>query len=398
MLAQICTSATNFIFTAFLIKNMSLADFGVFSILFSLAFFLGGAVSATTSTQMAVYTGEIHPTQTQKFISLMMWRHYKISSATGAILISASFIFSKTLPITSITTETAACFLAALAYSHKDFILKVLYEKKQENSLLILNITTATTLLLIMATALHLQIPVTPEVALFSFSAANITPSLLWQIKLKIKPIKNRKHKTTLISWKNSAHNLVAHTLSNLRSQGYIYITGFILGSPAVAALNAARMIAMPAFVIVPAITQRMIPSLSKSISTGDNNEISKIKRKAENTTLWVGVVVSLLMLIIYPVIENIIFSKYEDNFSYAAIWLIIAIISGARAVNETALVAGRQFSTQSRLNLYSLVILIFLSSILSLSLGAIGALIALLISEAAFLIQARILTIRNQR
>lgn len=375
-----------------------MAEFGVFSIIFSLAFFIGGAIAATTSTQMAVYAGELHSIHKSKFISYMLWKHNKISLATGIVSIALSYIISEINSNIEITTKIAACCLAAFSYSYKDFILKVFYEEKKEDSLLHLSIVSSIILLLAIQLIYVLNIIINTEIALFIYSTATILPTLHWQIKLKINPIKNRKYDSKLISWKYSLHNLIAHTLSNLRSQGYIYITGLILGSPAVAALNAARMIAMPAFVIVPAITQKMLPTLSKSISSGNANETSIIKKKATLSILWIGIAISSFMLLVYPIIDNIIYSKYEKNLSYVAIWFIIAIASGTRAVHETALVAGRQFSIQSRLNLNSLIILTLLTTILSFFFGPTGALLSLLASEITFLMQIKTLSNKSQQ
>ncbi len=398
MLAQISTSAANFIFTAILIKNMSPAEFGVFSIVFSLAFFIGGATSATTATQMAVHVGEIHAANKSEFISNMLWKHNKISILTGAALIALSYILDETFSDIKITTKIAACCLTAFSYSYRDFILKVLYEEKKEVSLLYLSITSSILLLSIIGLFFELKVFINTEIALLIYSAANIFPTLFWQTKLKLSSLKYNKTNNEIITWKNSLHNLIAHTLSNLRSQGYIYITGLILGSPAVAALNAARIMAMPAFVIVPAITQRILPPLSKSISSENTKETLKIKKKAIISIVWIGLSISAIMLLLYPLIDGVIYSKYEKNLSYISMWFIIALASGIRAVHETALVAGRQFSLQSRLNLNSLIILTILSTVLSLLLGPTGALISLIASEASFIIQIKILSNIKQR
>jgi O-antigen/teichoic acid export membrane protein len=389
--AQLLNSAGTFLFTAFLVRYLSPESFGVFSISFAIVFFLGGVTAALVTMQMAVHVKGYPVEQQALFIEKMLMRHHRTvlleGFVIGTALLGYNFFWHG---FADSFLLSFSVYAAAFSFSYRDFIVRVCYERSMERYFLRFSISIISLFVAMLVVVFLFKWSLKPWNALLIYALSNFIPPFVLRNKIGVSFVNFRKHSLTLPRLASAFYGVNAFFLSIVRQQCHLYFAGWAYGSAGAAIVGASRIVAVPATVLGPALTQRNVPQLSEASIAGDVERFRRVRKRLAKTMLIVNVVLALAMLALFPIAKVLLFAKYNDIFGYVVLWVLVAMVLGTRAVNEVSLIASRRFTTHSRINFIALCVLIPGLFVCSHFFGLKGTIVALLLSEVTVLIQGK--------
>ena len=174
---------------------------------------------------------------------------------------------------------------------------------------------------------------------------------------------------------------------SILESQASYLIVAGVVGLTAAATLEAPRLIMAPLQVLTSAGASMLTPLLSKKYDQDGKQGLIRILSLAGS--FWmVALLTYFLVIVAAPGFWLNLF--YKDNFAggepILVLWSLVFLVQGLQVLPEITLMAIRKPDTLMRTGLSTGVLTLVLTLVFSMKSGALGAVLARLIGEAAYL------------
>ena len=400
---QIVSSGANLLLNIYLVRALTLNEFGIFGIGFSSILFFSGIGNALFLTQMVVnFPGKMQhdrlPYATRILIAMLIF-----FSLIALILISTLILFSKFyLSLDAYFELTVSLLAASLFYLIKDFFVRLAYTKRKEFQALIVNSSMAFSLIAFYLLSKTYSIDATATVAFLAIAVANFFGVIvgLFIAKLPFSGITCRK---TIDDWKEAWRGGMWAVGGGIviwgQSQAYIYLTAAIAGPAAVGIANAAKLLTMPAIFLFTAINQLLTPRLAE---LRIKNEAKMLKASDAIGILFsaIAVIYSVLILSTNSWLTKIIIGDTHQNSTpLLAAWCFVLIFQFSRTGSSIALQVVKEFRIIMIDNLFSAIIAIMTSLILLNFLGVTGAIIGTAIGEFALsiLLYKSVLKLKNR-
>ena len=182
-------------------------------------------------------------------------------------------------------------------------------------------------------------------------------------------------------------------------SQGYNYVVAGTLDLAAVAALNAVRLLLMPANLMVSGIKQLLLPMAARwHQSLGLDPMLRRLLGFAAVVMVLSLIYFGLLWLLRDWVFEVLLKKRFADRDQLLLLWMLMFLISGLRDLLMTGLLVRERFRSMTGLSSVAAVLSLLTCWLGTQYYGVAGAILGLVLGEAINLLGVLWLTIRERR
>ncbi len=220
--------------------------------------------------------------------------------------------------------------------------------------------------------------------------------AILYSTHLKILESISRAKASLIEAWQSGSWAVLGSFMSVVQAQGYVYLLAALVGTTAVAEMNAARLFISPLLVMSNGFSRVMIPKMALLKSEGKIDRAVGLAFK-----VWLVLVVMLVVYLGFVALGWGWINDFMAQKGYHNLWLLVGLwgvyFAANASVNTPAelLQIFRQFRLLTLTGIISSV-LVFLGSIPAIALyGIIGAIGVLILGELGL---ATLLWTRFQR
>ncbi|WP_257293957.1 lipopolysaccharide biosynthesis protein [Endozoicomonas sp. YOMI1] len=380
LLNQFVTSGTNFIFSYYLIRSLSQEVFGLYGICYATILLIAGVLNALITTQLIVYYHEKND-KIHEYISKMFYLGVLLSIAILLVLSIPSFITDnlivELLPLVVISTGF---------YFLRDFTVRLSYIQNKEIHALIINFSACISLFIaVLITSFDdllsalWYLTISQLVALIVgiyCSRGNFTKvdfNELVTTFLEIFDLGKWGCGTDIILW--------------LRSHSYIYIVTGLAGSSGVAIVNAAKMLVTPAVILMPALSQLLMPHMAR---LAIKSKVQLIKTTWFVTLVYIGIAILYSFLLLFfnqEIIDLLYPDDYKNIETLLYAWSLYLIFYAAVETLRIYMQVTKQFKMIFYINIYLAFLLMLCVYVGYVMLKVEGIVIGLMVIEAIFFV-----------
>lgn len=386
VLNQVVSSGTNFAIVIYLVRIMDKSDFGLYSLGFALMLLLSGFITSSIADQFVVNL----PDQSKEKRAAYALHHSFAVFFLGLLLILFGAVAGSTPWILSIEDVNMReiffpAVVAAGLYAQRDLLMRVAYAERRESVVLLSTLAVtagiATTFMFYWLT--NQQIIASDALIALSIGqgAGWLSGMLQLQLPFRELNLKNIYH-AFRDSWVGGRWSVLTNVVYNIRSQAHNFVIGPILGLPALAEVNAARILVTPAIMAIPPLTQVLISRLADKRAQGMVVLLHFALLAIGALAISALVYAAFLMVLMPWILPLVLGESYQHVGSQVLAWCVVAIILAARNGQTMVLQVIRAFRQLLFANLISAVIAVILSIVFANLLGGLGVVIAIAISE----------------
>lgn len=387
-LNQAVSSGTNFLLGIYLMRMLTPLDFGLYGIGFAISLFYFGFGNALFLIQMVVHMPDKAPEDRLPYAGRMFLLVAIFCTVTILLTILLLIVSGSMWESIVLHEELAYAILASsVAYLLKDFFVRHAYSLNRETWALTIHVVMACIMVFLFWLQFQLMFFLNVERALWIYAVAQASGALLGYLLTRL-PVADHQLSVLLEDLREAWHGGKWASINNLtlfaRAQAHTIVVTVLMGPVAVAKLNAARLLVTPVVMLTPALSQVAIPRLAVKRGQGKDH-LMRLGRWITSTLLTVALVYSAILLSGYDFIANKILSeKYQDLFLITVLWCLytyfLALRNGVEMIGQVL----KKFKCLSSANTYSAIISLIATYLLTVGYGLSGALIGLIIGEAA--------------
>lgn len=346
--SQGISSATNFAFTIFLVKWLEKAEFGLYSLGLAALLTLGGMLASAITLQFTVNCVDVAVSEQPLFTLHHLMA--MVLAGCGVILLS--------VPITDLVEYASGVdtgigriivpvAIATAVFSLRDLTTRVAHSQRNESLVLKASAITAVTITTMVVAFMSGVVPASSETALYAYTIGQLAAACFVTAKLRL-PWRglnvNRLKAVFAQSWTLGRWSLLGSIATNIRTQAHNFVVAPVLGTSALADVNATRVLVTPAILLIPPISQIVLPRLSELRSESLHEFVSLLKTFAVLLTL-IACGYSALILGFLPIIlPSVLGSAYSGSEAIVLAWCVFTIVLAPRVAVVLAAEALKQF------------------------------------------------------
>ena len=386
VLNQVVSSGTNFAIVVYLVRALDKEEFGLYGLGFALILIVAGLVSSLIAVQFVVNL----PDQAQDQRRVYAANHAAAigllglsSVGFGALLAWAPFpmqfgavgLESLLLPIT----------VAATFFAVREFLVRVAYSEREERTAFLSSISVTCAVVLGFGSLTILQAPISAQKAMYIYGGGQLAGALVafFRLQLPRKGITRIGLRAALRdSWPGGRWNMITSITYNLRTQVHNLLVGPIFGAVALAEVNAAKVLVSPAIMMIPPLTQILLPRLAEKRS---QRSVHLFRVALLFIGLLVGIasVYTLALLTGLPwILPLVLGEQYAHVGSLVFAWCAVTLFLATRSGLTIVLQVLRAFRELMSANLLSALTAISASFVLIHYFGVMGAVLAHVLAE----------------
>ena len=397
-------SILHFFITFILIKTVSKADYGYFSIAWAVSFFLVSLQNAVVTTPLSVLY--ISKTQNDR------WNYAKALWQGQYLLLTPIILFGLLIVFffylhgynqTKVSIAGAVCITSIGIFS-REFLRSYYFVIENAGKVLTLDLVYIACNLFLVFSLYFFFHPTVP-VILIVIGFSSVIATLVSDLKLSrttsfisgiIDRFKSGQPEADfeLIrtsykeNWIFGKWSLLGVIISHLQNHCYLYLLGAMIGSSAVAEVSASRLLLAPFVLFEAGWGKVTIPYGAKM---RENNKINHyINSLAISIILFGMIIVGYVTGIL--VLSNHLgflafFKKYSGTMDYVILWGVVYFLRWLKMSASYGLQVIKKFKPLAALNVFTMLITLVSAIVLIETHGITGALYALGIGEAIFAI-----------
>lgn len=386
VLNQVISSGTNFAIIVYLVRSLDKEQFGLYSLGFALTLLVAGLTSSLISTQFVVNL----PDQ-----AIDQRRIYAAGHAVALLVLGFGAVgFGALLIWLQIPLQLGAVDLRPLLlpvtvsagfFALREFFVRVAYSEREETIALLSSISVACAVIVSFGLLAIKQHPIFAQTAIYIYGGGQFFGALVALLLLRLPRHGVSKAGLTTAfrdSWPGGRWNILTNLIYNVRTQVHNLLVGPILGAVALAEVNAARVLVTPAIMMIPPLTQILLPRLAEKRNQG----VDRLFRIALMFVGLLAAIASAYSLILLAGLSWIIPLVLGDQYAHVGplvlAWCVVALLLASRNGLTIALQALRAFRDLMLANLISAIFAVLAAIIMIQLFFAPGAVWALAISE----------------
>jgi O-antigen/teichoic acid export membrane protein len=343
---QAISSLTNFFYGLYLLRVLTLADFGRYSIGFATMLFLSGFANVFFLIQMIVHS----PAKPSAERRLYAGRIFLMLAGSCLVLLALAASTAWGL----LATESGAVMpvigvaLMSVAYMLKEFHTRHAFNESRGGRAVLIQTTVAVLMLLGIAVIVVTDMGMSLELAFGLYAGAYGGAALLGH---GLAGLPMRGH--SILAIKADLAEISAGgrwaVLTNLvyflRSHAHTIVVTWSMGMASLAQVNAARILVAPAILIIPAMGQVVLPRIAAAADSKGWPAALKIQGRIAAGMLAFVALYSAALLLAWPVLSEIALGeKYPELFGVSALWCVYASCLAVRVSAEWAVWAMKMF------------------------------------------------------
>lgn len=387
LLNQVVSSGTNFLFSIYLVRVLTGEDFGIYGIGFAITLLYAGVGDAIFLTQMVVHVPDKLPNDKLPYAGRMLVSLLAFCLIT-ILLVAAALALLKlfSLNIIHYFNLSLAIAAASISYLIKDFFIRHAYTIRRENNALLVNISIATSMILLLLFLNKESITLNSEVALLIYALSNFFGGLVgfYFANLPILTANFREIRGDLReAWVGGKWALGGVGLTWSQTQAYMYVTAIFIGPAGVGLINAAKIMITPALFLMPAITQLAVPRLAALRNT-DQLRMIKISLLFSIGLVCFATIYSLILVVFGEDFGYLLIGKYKYDviFPVMMAWCTLLVLQFSRFGTAIFLQVTKEFKALTLLSGVSLLAAVAAAVILMSLIGVAGAVLGSAIGE----------------
>lgn len=398
---QALLSAANFLVGLLLIRNCSDEDYGHYVLGFTALLLLTGLQGAYIGGPLAVLAPRQSPERKRQMLASLYQQSGRWTTriALGLAVLSGGLGLAGLL--SPLLAVLAAVYCAVAAFALQREYLRtglMIYERPQ--AVLRADLVYVAVLLAGVAAAALLTRPAAPW-AFAAMALAALAGAVLARRELARSPGLHGEELHGL--WRELAPlggwAMAGWLVYWSFSQGYNYVVAGTLDLAAVAALNAVRLLLMPANLMVTGIKQLLLPMAARwHQSLGLDSMLRRLLAFAAVVMLLSLIYFGLLWLLRDWVFAVLLKKQFADRDQMLLLWMLMFLLSGVRDLLMTALLVREQFRSMTGLSTVAALLSLLTCWLGTLHYGAAGAILGLVLGEAINLVGVLWLIARERR
>lgn len=384
--SQGISSATNFAFTIFLVRWLEKEEFGLYGLGFAALLTLAGMLASVITLQFTVNRADVAVSERPLFTL-----HYLIAmtlAGCGVILLSASladlgeYAFGLDPGTSRIIVPVG---IATSIFSLRDLTTRVAHSQRDESLVLKASAITAGAIATMVGVLMSGAVPPSSETALYAYTIGQLAAAFFVVAKLRLpwRGLNLGRLKVVFAqSWTAGRWSLLGSIATNIRTQAHNFVVAPLLGMSALADINAARVLVTPAILLIPPVSQIVLPRLSELRGESSSEFVSLLKTFTVLLS-FIACGYSALILGFLPIIlPSVLGSAYSGSETIVLAWCVFTIILATRVGAVLAAEALKQFIPLLLIGVLGAALGIMLTYGSSLYLGKAGAVYAIAAGE----------------
>jgi O-antigen/teichoic acid export membrane protein len=394
VLNQAVSSCTNFALSVYLVRVLSPTEFGLYGIGFAISLFYAGIGNALFLTQMVVHVPDKKLPDRLPYAGRMLTAVVLFCVLTCVVFAAAlavcSFYFNWIARHDALAVSTAA---ASIAYLLKDFFVRHAYTVRRETWALATNIAVAVSLIMFLTAQRYRYGNIDAVAALSAYALSHLiaASAALLVVRLPLRTVRCEQLAQDMReAWVGGRwYVLVAFTYAT-QTQAHTMLGAALLGPPGVAAMNAARLFVAPPMLMIPALSQVLLPRMV----VGRTNAHFDVVR-AGHYASGLMVLISLgYILAVTPILDRlapIVMGTQYDGLNYTVYsWCAALLMMAARSGPVLTNHATKDFRAFFIASSFSAVLSVIASAIFISSWGVVGGPLGYAVGEATLLLLIR--------
>ena len=386
ILNQAISSIINFSYGVYLLRTLEMADFGIYNMAFAAILFVSGASQGFFLVQMTVITPTMTVSTQRNFLARVQILLICAMGFLCVIAASASYFLSTTTYFSTGVVLIWPIVITSIAFMAKEFHIRLAFNDNRGLDAVAIHLVLACILLAAVIFTQTQEIVMSVSNALMLYALANIIAAMLGQLR---SGLRMRGHnfndliETLRLVQSGGKWAFLTNIIFSLRSQAHTIIVGAALGPVGVAKINAARILVTPAVLVIPALSQVMLPRLSILREVGGIQNLRHLQRKITLGLMTVAISYAAFLLMVYPKLSNFVFGgRYDGLFWITALWCGFAIAQSVRSGFDITIQALRRFKLISAINVIGAFVALATVYVLTNIMGISGAVIGVACGE----------------
>jgi O-antigen/teichoic acid export membrane protein len=384
---QMISSATNFSFGLYLLRSLTLEEFGFYNIAFAIMLFFGGFGQGFFLLQMVVYTpGKSGAERTDFAARILLLLIF--ACLAGLALTVPLVLLLKALTGGSFGLDWFVILVGVMsaAFMIKEFHIRHAFNEDKGARAVAVHAYLALSLL----TGVLLQrlngSPMTLQLALIFYAGSHVIAAIVGHVMAGLR-LTNHSRQSLLNDLREiagggrwaSATNVVYF----LRGQAHTIVVAALLGPVSVAKINAARLLVTPAVLAIPALGHVALPRLAALAATGERQVLQRMQRKIGLGLLTIAFGYCALLLTAWPILSEMVLGEaYGGLFWIMALWCLYALCLALRNGIEWGAQVLKMFRYITAVSTLSAIVALSSVAVLTGLVGLEGAVIGVIAAE----------------
>ncbi len=384
---QAMLSATNFLVTILLIKYLPKEDYGFYAIAFSISLYLISIQNALINTPLTILLAEKNSDNKKNYIPALFWGQIFVLIPVIGFAVGILTIVNVYYPNPKIISIYYSLAIASLGILIKEYMKAYLFAVEKELAVIILDFIFVCTYIGFLIIMILID-SITVNRVILALGAASFISAIYQYSIVKVLPSLKHIFSSYGENWQFGRWALIGVTSTHLQNYGYMYVLGLLLGSEAVAEINASRILLMPFGLLAAGWGKISRPYGAK---LREANKMDKFYKEVILicAVFCIGILIYTLIINSFSKPISLLFftDKYDNVFSYVFYWAIIFMVTFFRSNASFGLQVIKKFSKLAIVNVFTMIFSIVLAYFLVLNMQIKGALLASLAGEFLFMI-----------
>jgi len=394
-------SALNFSLGILLINFSSKHEYGVYTLLFTGLMLAVGFQNAFITTQLTVKGAKKNTIDKKKFAESLFGLQIVMSAVLIVSMLLVVSVYSGLFGGT-INFPVIIVFLVitVLGTYGREYLRSHQYLYYNARGVFIIDLTFVLMVSIFMLAYHYFSGHITALLVLAVIGSASIVVTILFSLKLHIRP------SFTANNLKSSFYEVLPNgrwaiggiCLSWMQGNTYAYLVSIMLNPSVTAELAAGRLLLMPINLLSEAMYRIFKPKWASIV----DKEFKAVYSSVLKVTVFILVTLLIYFLSLWyfwdVVISKLFNEEYLNIFNIVLLWCGVFLVQTVRSQYSQLLQVLEEFEYLTKLNIPAAFVAIISSALLTLVLGASGALVGVILGELLLvvLLNKRIKYVQN--
>lgn len=385
IISQAASSFATFSLNLYLLYMAAPKEFGLFGISFAAVMFITGFWQGYFITQYIVLAPEENANH---FVSQVYTAMVVVALLSIGLLVGASVVFSL---VGGNGFLVAGIGLTATAYSFKEFYIRYLFSVDNGWGAVLINLALVAALFALFAVSWIVDFTLTAVTALFGFSLTLVLVGVLGHSVAGVKLLERDRKEfyRTMVKlgvggrWASATNIVYA-----IRNNAHVIILSTAIGALAVAQVNAARLFLTPVILLIPAVSNVILPKMASALSVGGHAALRSSQRQSA-TLLCIAILIYVAFLLLsWRFIEPLfVGDQYAGLFPLVVAWCAFAFARAIRSIFDWGAQAERRFALVAKISSGAAIGALAGVLIMTEAFGLYGAVVALTFAEFGMIV-----------
>ena len=359
---------------------MAPEEFGLFGIGFALVMVLNGFWQGFFIVQYLV----LAPTEDSlRFPAQVYTAMVLVSVVTGALMILVAAVLQGLFGIGLFALGIGG---SAIAFSLKEFHIRYAFSIGKGSQAVWVNGLMAVSLVLFLGVAQLADLELSANIIFALYALVVAIAALFGHFLSELALAGHRRsdlYTTIRKLAKGGKWAIATNVIFSLRNNAHVIVLAMIMGPTGVARLNAARLFVTPPLLLLPALSNVVLPYFARTYHEGGLVALRAMQKYAGAAFLAMLLGYTALLLFAWSYLETILVEdQYQGLAPLVAAWCAFAAILALRSIIDWGAQVERRFALITKISVGVTFLALTAAVALTLALGPMGAVLAIILAE----------------